>query len=84
MSGRCSNFARSRPYAGKEKEAQRRQWEARNVELIPKWIGQEQEELLLTELAQIFYDEFCQLRKQSRAVAETPLAGLKIRRSENE
>ena len=52
--------------------------------LVPHKITKEQEELLLTELAWIFYDLSCQFRNQSSTTEEHHFEGLKNRRSGNE
>ena len=49
-------------------------WKGENVVLLPHEISEEKRKLLLTELAQIFYDLSCQFRKQS-TTAPTPFFG---------
>ena len=59
-------------------------WCIKEVSLVPYKIEKEREELLLSELARIFYDLSCQFRDESASAKEQHLAGLNNRRSGSE
>ena len=59
-------------------------WKAEKVTLEPYQISKEKQKLLLTELAQIFYDLSCQFHKTSSdatSLDKSPLLGPSNRRS---